>query len=459
MYGGTSTHARSILGTAVASLILLGVTPVSAADLGGNCCADLEERIAELEATTARKGNRKVSLTVSGFVNEAVLFWDDGHRSNAYVVTNETAQDRVRFLGSAQITKDWTAGYLLELGIRGAREDRVNQFGPNADNGVSVRHSAWYLSGKDYGKVWVGQTSDAADGITEINLANTNHFSFTNSWGNTFGDQGNGFYLYRNNGFLSTSNNLYGHFVSQGAQQASPGEVHRFNVVKYETPTVAGFTASAAWGEDDIWNVALRFAGEHSGFKLAAGIAYTHSDDVSNSPTGHVTAVNRGAGDTDEVGLSGSILHIETGLYASGAYGRLHDAGLDNLYGQNVDDVTSFWTIQAGIERKFFPIGKTTLFGEYFNLDRGAGFSTSSSTGLISAVNISSLFAGASGAGYRVASSEIRGWGLGVNQNLNEVVDVYLDYKHVELDATALNGARSSQEPIQFFTAGAQIKF
>ena len=30
----------------------------SAADLGGDCCADLEERVATLEATTARKGNR-----------------------------------------------------------------------------------------------------------------------------------------------------------------------------------------------------------------------------------------------------------------------------------------------------------------------------------------------------------------------------------------------------------------
>ncbi|MFA7307555.1 MAG: hypothetical protein WC026_12885 [Hyphomicrobium sp.] len=459
MFGGLKTQARTVLAGAFSSFVLLGVTPVFAADLGGNCCADLEERIAELEATTARKGNRKVSLTVSGFVNEAVLFWDDGHRSNAYVVTNETAQDRVRFLGQAQITKDWTAGYLLELGLRGAREDRISQFGPGADNGVSVRHSAWYLSGKDYGKVWVGQTSDAADGITEINLANTNHFSYTNSWGNTFGDQGSGFYLYRNNGVLSTSNNRYGQFVAQGAQQTAPGEGHRFNVVKYETPTVAGFTASAAWGEDDIWNAALRFAGEHSGFKLAAGIAYTHSDDVSNSPPGHITTVNRGAGDTDEIGLSASVLHIETGLYASGAYGRLHDAGLDDLYGTNVDDNTSFWTLQAGIERKFFPIGKTTIFGEYFSLDRGAGFSTSSSTGVISAVNIASLFNGASGAGYRVASSEIRGWGLGVNQNLNEVVDVYLDYKHVELDVTALNGAHSSQDPIQFFTAGAQIKF
>jgi hypothetical protein len=31
-------------------------TPAIAADLGGDCCADLEERVAELEATTARKG-------------------------------------------------------------------------------------------------------------------------------------------------------------------------------------------------------------------------------------------------------------------------------------------------------------------------------------------------------------------------------------------------------------------
>jgi hypothetical protein len=60
---------------AVGSLLAL---PASAADLGGDCCADLEERIAELEATTVRKGNRKVSLTVYGQVNQAVMFWDDG---------------------------------------------------------------------------------------------------------------------------------------------------------------------------------------------------------------------------------------------------------------------------------------------------------------------------------------------------------------------------------------------
>ena len=72
------------LGALVAAGLLAGgmsassSTSAFAADLGGNCCADLEERIAELEATTARKGNRKVSLTVSGWVGQQVMWWDDG---------------------------------------------------------------------------------------------------------------------------------------------------------------------------------------------------------------------------------------------------------------------------------------------------------------------------------------------------------------------------------------------
>jgi hypothetical protein len=60
-------------------------TGASAADLGGNCCADLEERVAELEATVARKGNRKVSLTISGFVAQQIVWWDNGVERNTYI--------------------------------------------------------------------------------------------------------------------------------------------------------------------------------------------------------------------------------------------------------------------------------------------------------------------------------------------------------------------------------------
>ena len=68
MIGGLFKPA-GVVSLAAAGMLMGGVS-AQAADLGGNCCADLEERVAELEATTARKGNRKVSLEVSGHVHE-----------------------------------------------------------------------------------------------------------------------------------------------------------------------------------------------------------------------------------------------------------------------------------------------------------------------------------------------------------------------------------------------------
>ena len=46
------------------------------------------------------------------------------------------------------------------------------------------------------------------------------------------------------------------------------------NSVRYDSPTFAGFSVSAAWGEDDIWDVAARYAGEWNGIKVAVAAAY-----------------------------------------------------------------------------------------------------------------------------------------------------------------------------------------
>ena len=71
---------------AIAALLCVGATvfgvkPAKAADLGGDCCADLEERVAELEATTVRKGNKKVSVQIYGKVNYATMGWDRRRRA------------------------------------------------------------------------------------------------------------------------------------------------------------------------------------------------------------------------------------------------------------------------------------------------------------------------------------------------------------------------------------------
>src|SRR5678815_5508102 len=119
MIGGLLSKSASGLALLAAAGVFVGgmaVPSAKAADLGGNCCADLEERIAELEATTARKGNRKVSLTVSGWVGEQVMWWDDGAEQNTYVVgLGSTLASHVKFTGQETISPGWYAGYVVHI--------------------------------------------------------------------------------------------------------------------------------------------------------------------------------------------------------------------------------------------------------------------------------------------------------------------------------------------------------
>ena len=174
MFGGVGKSAgwATILGTV--GFVLSGSVSAKAADLGGDCCADLEERVAELEATTARKGNRKVSLTVSGWVNEAVFDWDDGTAAwSLRRVPTSLSSSRFRFVGEAKIDKDWSAGYVLELGIRDTKSSSYSQ---NDDEGgavgttvgiLDVRKSAWFLKSKTYGKFKVGREGLATDHLLD----------------------------------------------------------------------------------------------------------------------------------------------------------------------------------------------------------------------------------------------------------------------------------------------------
>ena len=94
MFGGlTKTSSRIAIAAALGMTLggfAMSATPAKAADLGGDCCADLEERVAELEATTVRKGNKKVSVTLSGWVVKLGSWWDDGHEQNFYMGDKDT---------------------------------------------------------------------------------------------------------------------------------------------------------------------------------------------------------------------------------------------------------------------------------------------------------------------------------------------------------------------------------
>ncbi len=132
MIGGLLSKSTSQLALfAAAGLFVGGVAMPSAkaADLGGDCCADLEERVAELEATTARKGNRKVSLTVYGWVNKGVLYWNDGGDSNTYLgVDNTNYATRFGLRGDARINPNLKAGFNILMDVvTGPTTSSLNQ--------------------------------------------------------------------------------------------------------------------------------------------------------------------------------------------------------------------------------------------------------------------------------------------------------------------------------------------
>jgi hypothetical protein len=124
MFGGlTKTSSRIALAAALGFTlggVALKATPAKAADLGGDCCADLEERVAELEATTVRKGNKKVSVTLSGWVVKSMNWWNDGD-IDSFVVGDKDADLASRFAitGSATIAPGWSAASTYRRGPGG----------------------------------------------------------------------------------------------------------------------------------------------------------------------------------------------------------------------------------------------------------------------------------------------------------------------------------------------------
>ncbi len=452
MTGGFKMSAGRLSLLAAAGFLLAGGASAQAADLGGDCCADLEERIAELEATTARKGNRKVKLEVSGHVNEAVLYWDDGVEDNVGVYTNDASRTRFRFKGDAKIADDWKAGYLLEVGVRSNNSKRFDQDNPTPmeENGFDLRHSVWYIDSKKLGRVWVGLTGGAGESVTEINVAGTGDVAKYSD----VEDMGGGLALRLQSGTYSDGTLVTGpsssktirirRLIRDGGDQ--PGEGRRYNMVRYDTPEIFGFVGTANWGADDAWEIGLRYKGEFAGFKVAAGIAYGETNEATNSATQvgfqcTATGTLGGEEDCSQVGGSISVMHEATGLYANFAAGQMQDDAVQDAFATPVDDTYEFWAIEAGIQQKWIPLGKTTVFGQYYNYDGGAIFRNYASVG-------------------RILNSELDIYSLGVMQGLDSAaMHLYAMYRHVESEADTENSGHLEFQDVDMFMTGAIIKF
>ncbi|MCU0954368.1 MAG: hypothetical protein MUC37_07100 [Hyphomicrobium sp.] len=441
----------------LSTLTMIGSGSANSADLAGDCCADLEERIAELEATTARKGNRKVSLMVSGQVNKAITAWDDGFEKDAYVVDNDFAQSRIRFQGKAEVAKGWEMGYWLEFGLDSASSDSVSQIDPDAtaqgatagNAGIELRPARWYIKSEQYGQLWVGRGSTSQDNL----------YKWANL-GRAYSDAElhyNGrFILRRADGAMGMSGTSATAVTRIWDDVANNLDLSRTTNVRYDTPTIAGFMLSGSYNPG-ISDAALRYTEKFGTFTVNWGIGYLSDTDTSGFDRRSGLPIVPGArgNETKDIVGSAGFLEQDSGLYVYSAFGwrKFDDQGFTNVLGRQ-DDYGSYWYVQTGINRDYFSFGSTNLHVDVGQYDDWLSGNT--------------IFFGPDR--YFVLGSNVTRWGFGVTQAVKSAeMDFYAVFNHYSLDLdtaqigpgnTVVNTSDETQmKDWMGLTAGARINF
>ncbi len=366
---------------ALSAVLAFSVLPAAkAADLGNaGGIADLEERVAELEATAARKGNRKMTLVLYGQVDYAYYGITNliGPRQNG-LINNSASPSMLGVTGEAKLgNAGWKSGFRVEIQL-----DTRPPIGiPGVlTNEVTIRTLTGWIE-TPVGKVTLGHGSMASDRTGQVTLANTEVASRMLSLAP-----------------MSTVV-LLGYDL--------PFNDTRRDAVRYDSPLLAGFILSGSiangdmvpiaigFNPKDAMDVALRYSGEAAGFRFAAAASYRDEQQVL------LTAPFFGTRSTVTQG-SASLMHMGTGLFANVAAGKVTG---DAIWG-----TFEAYQVQAGIEKTLFPnLGATTIFGEWgeMHLD-GSGKSPSM-------------------------------WGGGGVQAINGLsTDLFVDFKRY--DATPLGG-------------------
>jgi len=430
------TMGRSMIAVA-AGLVAGGIalTPAKAADLGGDCCADLEERVAELEAAAVRKGNRKVTLDLSGLVNKMIMYWDDGVNDDVYVVDNSQTETQFRLKGSATLTPGWTAGFIIEIETTSADSKLVDaRFdgnpNENTDGRVRDRRASFHVQNDQLGRMTLGREEPVTRSLITLNLADNPIADARPKWANNF-------HLTRPQGTLGCT--------GAGCRSAVDLDVlgpnlntPRADIVRYDSPSLLGLVVSASWGEDDLADLALRYKKEWNSIRLVAGIGYLwDTDEGEAGPSAAIVCpapavapnvagncVNE-RNDLERFAGSASAMHMPTGLYLHGAFAH-EQYGVSNsqshlrasafpapVTGEQAEDGT-MWYLQAGVKRRLLMpnAGATTLYAEVqqFN-DFGVGASADGLLGFATP---------AGGAPFgEITDNALSIWGLGVVQDID----------------------------------------
>ncbi len=338
----------------------------------------------------ARSGNEKVQLTVSGQVNRAVLFTDDGDRQDAFFVDNDNSSTRMRLVGKVRASEEFTVGTLFEVEFQSNPSNLVNQ---DNERGVGSgdfdeRHLDLFFEHARFGKLSLGQGDTASNGASEVDLSGTSVIGYS-----SVNDMAGG--------ILFVDDDTGRTAISVGDAFSNMDGLSRDDRIRYDTPSFAGFTASASAVADERWDVALRYNRRYGETKVAAALAYSDAPGARERIDGSVSV-----------------------LFGNG-FNLTAAAGRDDPDQAGRDD-SSFVYGKIGYLMEMFEIGRTALAVDlYAGEDIGADGDDSLSVGAFAVQNVDAI-----------------------------ATQLYLGYRYYELDRDGLD-----LDPVNALMTGARVKF
>jgi hypothetical protein len=246
------------------------------------------------------------------------------------------------------------------------------------------------------------------------------------------------------------------------------------NAFRYDSPTWAGFSMSTSYGEDDMWDVAVKYAADWNSVKFSAAAGYTQITDEGCFAGGKRQAGGSGCGlvlqggggepfqnqrrDADIFQVGASVMHVPTGLFVYGLYQKEENNGTQwtgfnfksGAFTNSAANENDVWYIKAGIKKAWMPAGATVLFGEW-------GQYNDQFTGLCAlpgnnpgqgATCTANLPIGVNKDGTAILNSaivngsEVNRWGIGIVQEIDSAaMHVFARWQHLELDINATDNA------------------
>lgn len=442
-----------------------------APDSPGATQTEVEERIAALEEATARRGNRDVSLHVSGSVNRVVLAWDDGDKSNIYAgIDNVSSRSRLEFEGAAKITRGLSAGYLLSLGINDVASNDVDQFTDEGAGNIEVRHSTWWLRHNRAGTVNLGYTSAATDDIilkdTGSIMPGAQNIS---TLGGNFIVRHADEYEQSDQASNAANNPLVTRTTLDDFAAGASVDTLRRNVIRYDSPRLTGqfgrANMSVAWGEDDFWDIAAEHRLDYNDWRFRFGAGFLNDRDAAGRVLPSGVEARR---DRKEYKGSASLLHIPSGLFGTVAYVHRTFNGMDSsdqaVFGENTTGLVTpagsnrpaidYLYTAFGMRKRFSWIGDTSVYGEFARVDdaitglREAGLDDATDS--------------------EVTDSRLEMFGAAISQNIDGAsMDIYAGFRHFKyhvegarlVSGNVVTNVPETLTDLSLIYTGARIKF